>query len=70
MKADSIVKRNLARVSRLRQSHPDLVVRRVAWAIEHAVRWAREDVRGWPDLRTVALDTSRLIHEDAERRRA
>lgn len=40
-----------AAVKRLRllSVQEDRLLARVAWEVEHAIRWAREDTQGWPE---------------------
>lgn len=64
MKADSTIRRELAALRReCIEGSTDPVERRVAQAIETAVRWARHDVRGWPSLRDEARLMARFIRD-------
>jgi hypothetical protein len=49
MKADSTIHRELRRLHRFAQSGEGSVAeRRIAYAVACAIRWAREDTKGWP----------------------
>lgn len=49
MKADSTIRRELSRLHRFASSGEGTVAeRRFAYAIACAIRWARDDTRGWP----------------------
>lgn len=49
MKAESTIKRELRALRRAIDSpNTDNLTKRIAWEIEQAIRWAREDVRDWP----------------------
>ena len=49
MKADSTVDKVLRKIRRQFEESSDPIERRVAWAIYHAMYWARKDTSGWPD---------------------
>jgi hypothetical protein len=49
MKADRTVQRELRQLRRYIDAHPMTVESKVAYVMECAIRWAREDgIRGWP----------------------
>jgi hypothetical protein len=50
VKADTTIQRNLREIRRAIDASDDVVFKRIAYSIETAVRWAREDVRDWPGL--------------------
>lgn len=45
----------------------DNLTKRVAWEIEQAIRWAREDVKSWPSPTTSAIGGAHLIREEVRR---
>lgn len=47
MKAESTVQREVRRLRRYIDAHPMTVESKVAYIMECAIRWAREDTRGW-----------------------
>lgn len=68
MKADSSIKRELRRLRQTIESpDTDNLTKRVAWEIEQAIRWAREDVRGWATPTESAFSGANLIREEARR---
>ena len=42
----------------------DPVAKRVAWSVEQALRWATEEVRGWPNQVEDCKGTADLIRQD------
>ena len=67
MRADSTIKKELRRL-RVLIDDPDTdsVTQRVAWEVEHAIRWAREDVKGWPSPTASVVDGAELIRAEQE----
>lgn len=45
----------------------DLVVKRVAYEMECAIRRVTERTRGWPDLPTMARQAAQLIRNELKR---
>jgi hypothetical protein len=66
VKSDRSVKTNLIQLRHLIDSTSDPILKRIAYAIETAVRWAREDVRGWPDLVEEAEAEAALLKKEIE----
>lgn len=65
MKADSTVKRELRRLRQTIESpDTDNLTKCVAWEIEQAIRWAREDVRGWATPSESAFSGANLIRDE------
>jgi hypothetical protein len=64
MKAQSTINRELRRLRKFIETDSDLLATRVAWAVEHAIRWAREDTGGWPSPLTSARSTVELIRKE------
>lgn len=62
MKADSTVKKELRRLRAFIDSPgEDELAKRIAWEVEHAIRWAREDVKGWPNPLASAANCADLV---------
>ena len=71
MKSDRTVQRELRKLRReCIEGQPNPVLTHVALAMDMAVRWAREDVRGWPSLADEARLVVRMIQTDTGRIRA
>lgn len=68
MKSERIVKTELKALRGLIDStDTDNLTKRVAYEIECAIRWAREDVTDWPDRVYAAANCARLIREEVKR---
>lgn len=68
MKADRTVKKELKALRDLIDSpDTDNLTKRVAYEIEQAIRWAREDVVGWPRPLASAVGGANLIREEVKR---
>lgn len=68
MKADSTVRKELRRLRQLIDSpDTDNLTKRVAYEVEQAIRWAREDVKGWPCPLAAAVSGANLIREEIQR---
>lgn len=68
MKADSTVRKELRRLRQVIDSpDTDNLTKRVAYEVEQAIRWAREDVVGWPSPLASAVDGANLIREEIKR---
>lgn len=44
----------------------DLLAKRVAYAVETALRWVTEDVKGWPNRVEDVQGTASIIRQDLE----
>lgn len=65
MKADATIRRHLRELRReCIDAQNDIIEKRIAYAMEVAVRWAREDVRGWPGLADEARSEARLLRHE------
>lgn len=68
MKAERTVKRELRRLRQTIDSpDTDSLTKRVAWEVEQAIRWAREDVKDWPTPTESAFSCANLIREEVKR---
>lgn len=68
MKADSTVRKELRRLRQMIDSpDTDNLTKRVAWEIEQAIRWAREDVKNWSSPMASAISGANLIREEVKR---
>ena len=61
MKSKSTIRRNLKELRSLIDSSNDLILRRIAYAMEHAVRWATEDTVGWHSLAREAEEEAKIL---------
>lgn len=72
MKAESTIKRKIAALRRFRTANDDVpeyqIAVRVAWEIEHVLRSVVEDVRGWPDVVSMAVGCADVIKSDLARK--
>ena len=48
------------------ENQSDPVLRRIAYAMEEAIRYATEPVVGWPTLTASALDLSALLRKELQ----
>lgn len=66
MKADSTVRKELRRLRQAIDSpDTDNLTKRVAYEVEQAIRWAREDaIKGWPTPLTMATGAANLIRQE------
>lgn len=60
------IKARLAELRAVVETHEDPVVQRVAYAIEHGIRWATESTTDWPSGTDEAEATAELIRRDLE----
>jgi hypothetical protein len=69
MKAQSTVRKSLGSVRRLIEDpDTDVITKRMAYEIECAIRWAREDgIKGWPSPAQMAVDAGRLLKDELAR---
>lgn len=71
MKADSTIRRELRELRELRRYIDGLggdpLTKRIAWEIEQAIRWAREDVRDWPRPLESATSAADIIRDEFQR---
>ena len=61
MKAESTVRQHLRALRKVIENDSDPLVRALAYEIETAIRWAREDVVGWSDPVTAAREAARRL---------
>lgn len=66
MKAESTIRKELAALWRIVQTHPNEGVRRIAYIKHSTIRWAREDVKQWPAPHTECEDDLRLALEESK----
>jgi hypothetical protein len=66
VKADATVRKSLRAVRRLIEDpDTDLITKRIAYEIECAIRWAREDgIQGWPSPVQMAVDAGTLLKQE------
>lgn len=65
MKAKSTIKKEIRALRKFIDApESDPVATRVAWSVEQALRWATEDVRGWPNRVDDVQGTAELIRQD------
>lgn len=65
MKAESTIKKEIRALRRFIDApDSDAVATRVAWSVEQALRWATEDVKGWPNRVDDVQGTAKLIRQD------
>lgn len=68
MKAERTIKKELKALRELIDSpDTDNLTKRVAWEIEQAIRWAREDVKQWPRPVESAVSCANLISQEVKR---
>lgn len=68
MKADRTVKSELRKLRQfIDNPDNDSLAKRVAYEVECAIRWAREDVRQWPSPLESAVSGANLIREEVKR---
>jgi hypothetical protein len=66
-KSDALVKRELRRLRRFIDSSNDPIDRRIAYVVETAIRWARQDTVGWPTPLKDALANADLLRTELAR---
>ena len=66
MKAESTIKRQIGELRKYAETDGDPIGARIAWCVEHALRWAIEDVKGWPNRVVDVQETANLIRRDLE----
>jgi len=64
MKSYSTIRRHLRDLRRGIDQSTDPVFLRIAYAMECAVRWAREDTVDWPSLRVEAEIEAKLLKDE------
>lgn len=68
MKADSTIRKELRRLcAAIDSPDTDNLTKRVAYEVEQAIRWAREDVKKWPSPLESAFSGANLIREEVKR---
>lgn len=64
MKSKRVVKSELAKLRRIVESKSRSVAEmRVAYSLEHAIRWATENTRGWTTPSTEVSEIVKLLKE-------
>lgn len=67
MRAKSTINRAIRRLqSVLNSREEDIVTKRVAWEVLHALRWTVEDVKGWPSHVASCRSAAAMIRQDIE----
>lgn len=65
MKAASTVRKYQRELRRLiEEDSTDVITKRIAYEIEQAIRWAREDVVGWRSPVQSAKDAAALLRQE------
>ena len=65
MKADSTINRELRALRHYIDSpDADPLTARIAWEVEQAIRWARQDVKAWPRPLDSAAGCANLIRQE------
>jgi hypothetical protein len=65
MKAESTIKKEIRALRKfINDPDSDHVATRIAWSVEQALRWATEDVKGWPNRVEDAKGTAELIKNE------
>lgn len=65
MKSDRTIRQHLKQLrEQCIDGTDDLVLKRIAYEVECAVRWAREDVMRWPGLAQQARDGANLLKQE------
>lgn len=63
-KAASTIKRNLKELRTLIDTDPDPVVRRIAYSMETAIRWATEETVGWDEMVDEAIEEATILKNE------
>ena len=66
-KSDRRVSQALKDLRDLVEEDADPIVRRIAYAVEQGIRWAREDTVGWPDPANDVRADAALLRQELER---
>ena len=66
MKAKSTIQREIRALRKYAETDGDPIGARVAWCVEHALRWVAEDVKGGPNRVVAVQATANLIRRDLE----
>lgn len=66
MKSKSTLRRTGKSLRKLIDTTDDPYVRRVAYAMETAIRWAALDTVGWPSMEKEALVLAKLLRDEVE----
>jgi len=64
MKAYSTIRKHVRELRKLVDTHPDPIVRRVAYESETLLRWAAKDVEGWESPARSAQSTAAIIRQE------
>lgn len=68
MKADTTIKKELRKLRQfIDNPDTDNLAKRVAYEVEQAIRWARQDVVNWPSPLESAVSGANLIREEVKR---
>lgn len=68
MKADSTVRKELRQLRQIIDAQDtDNLTKRIAWEVEHAIRWARQNVKDWPSPTSSVVSGANLIREEIKR---
>lgn len=63
-KSERTIKRNLGQLRNLIDTTEDPVLKRVAYSMENAVRWATENTVGWPGLVQQAVSEAYMLKQE------
>lgn len=66
VKSDSTIRRNLRALRKICETSKDPIESRMAQAMESAIRWAREDTRGWPQMDVEAREMTKILRRDIQ----
>ena len=64
MKHKTTIRKHLKELRKLIDETPDPVLKRIAYTMETAVRWATEDTVGWNGLQQEAEEAAYLLKEE------
>lgn len=67
MKSTSTIRKHLKKLRELIDSSKDPIEKRVAYAMEQAVRWAIEDTAGWSGLAQEAKEEAGVLKRELEK---
>ena len=63
-KAQSTIQRNLRELRKVVDETADPIESRIAYAMEHAIRWATLNTVGWSDMATEAKNLAMLLRDE------
>lgn len=64
MKSKATIRRHVKALRALIDTTEDPYQRRIAYAMETALRWASIDTVGWPAMRAEALTLAKLLRDE------